>query len=357
MTRPAAPPGLTELAVAGSPRAMGLAQGEAWREAVREVCEARLEATLRYAAPRPLAATRDDLLAGMEPFLAAHRGWCPDVWDEFQGIADGAGVSTAELMIGNGYTDIRDWAALRFPDAGGCTTFTALPEATADGALYLGQTWDMDQTMLPFVFACRRRPADGPATLGITTCGCLSLIGVNEAGLAIGNSNLRPTDARPGVIYLAMIHRALAQTTLDAALEVLREAPRASGHHYYLADANRAVHLETTALEWRLQPRDGACHTHSNDYRDEQLARGMMPLDPLGRSVARRRALAEHLARQATLAPAELRAALAQPEVALYQPVLNALTCAAVILRPATGELWATHGPPAADDGWHALAL
>ncbi|MCZ7600597.1 MAG: hypothetical protein M5U09_26690, partial [Gammaproteobacteria bacterium] len=113
-------------------------------------------------------------------------------------------------MAGNGYTDIRD-AVVQRPSMEGCTTFTALADDTADGAVWCGQTWDMNLAMLPFVYVLRREPERGPATVGVTTTGCLSLIGVNDEGIAVGNSNITPLDARPGVMYLAMIHHALAQ--------------------------------------------------------------------------------------------------------------------------------------------------
>lgn len=355
MSRPAAPPELSRLDLAGTPREMGRAHGEAWRECIHEVCEHRLEVTIRFGGGHCAEWTRDTLLAAMEPFVAAQAAWSPAVHDEFLGIAEAAGVSPAALMLGNGFTDLRDYAARRAPDAGECTTFTALPEATADGALYLGQTWDMDQHMLPHVFVCRREPRDGPATLGVTTCGCLSLIGLNQHGVAIGNSNLRATDARVGVHYLAVIHQALAQSSLAAAAEVVRGAPRVSGHHYYLADAALAVHLETTAERCVELARDADCHVHSNDYRDAGNRALGMAIDPLGRSIERRCALSAALA-AGPPSLESLQRGLEHPEVAVREPVLSSLTCAAVVMRPASRELWATHGAPE-PGGWRRHAL
>ncbi|MCC7491118.1 MAG: hypothetical protein IT204_02160 [Fimbriimonadaceae bacterium] len=333
---------------------MGRAQGEHWREAVQEVCEARLASTLRWARLKGRSLSRTQLLGYLPPFLPVHQAYDADVWEEFAGIAEGAGVGLPELLIGNGYTDVRDVVVEAFPTTEGCTTFTALPPATADGRLYVGQTWDMDSSMLPYVYLCTRRPDRGPATVGVTTCGCLSLMGLNEAGIAVGNSNITPRDARVGVIYLALIHRALAQRTLDNAVLSITAAERASGHHYYLADAQRAVHLETTATRCDELDRDGACHAQSNDYRSPHFGELPVPPTPEGRSIERRCQLAAELAARSPLTVGGLQAALAAPGI----PVSNALaaTCASIIMDPAARQLWATHGAPAAD-AWQQVTL
>lgn len=346
MNRPASAPEMSLLELAGTPREMGRAHGEHWREAIAELCEARVRSTLNWADVRGRSLGREALLGAMPPFLEHHRRWCPEVYDEFLGIAEGAGLDPALLLIGNGYTDIRDAVAFAEPTLGGCTTFSATGEATADGTVWAGQTWDMDQSMLPFVFVCRRNPSQGPRTVTVTTCGCLSLIGINEAGVAVGNSNITPRDARAGVIYLAMIHQALAQPTLDGAVAAITSAPRASGHHYYLADERRAVHLETTATRWAELPRDGACHAQSNDYRHTGF--GDLPIAPLpeGRSIERRTCLGEALRGRGPLERRGMQAALESNDVRVELPVGTVITCASALLHPAGREMFATHGPP-----------
>ena len=355
MARPLAMPDISFLTVRGAAREMGRQQGEQWREAIAELCEARLSSTLAWAESKQRSLQRAELLDFLTAFCDAQEQFAPAVHDEFLGIAEGAGLSPELLMAGNGYTDIRD-AVVQQASLEGCTTFTVLESATADRAVWLGQTWDMNASMLPFVYVLRREPDDGPATLGLTTTGCLSLIGVNESGVAIGNSNITPNDARPGVMYLALIHHALAQRSLPAAAAVITSAERASGHHYYLADQAAAIHLETTATQWAELARDGACHTQSNDYRHGGFGDLPQPPMPEGRSVERRCALGEALAARQPLDLAGLQAALQTDGVRVAEPIQDVLSCAAVILRPASGEMWVTHGPP--DDGlWQAFGL
>ncbi|NUP99867.1 MAG: hypothetical protein HUU35_08430 [Armatimonadetes bacterium] len=356
MARPAPAPELTCLELRGKPYAMGLAHGEELRPAIQQLCEERVDLTIAWAARRGRQLCADELLGAMEPFLVAHQRYAPAVWDELEGIAAGAAVSLEALLIGNGYTDIRDTTVYGVAAPGHCTTFSALGEATADGEVYVGQTWDMDLAMLPHVIACRRRPTDGPETLAVTTAGCLSLIGVNEHGLAVGNSNVTPRDARPGVMYLALIHQALAQADLAAATGAIAEAERASGHHYYLADARNAVHLEVTATRVAELPRDGVCHTQSNDYRHPSLADLAVPPLPGGRSVERRCRLAEELAARGPLTVEAMQASLEAEGVRVDPPVDRVVSCAAAVLHPAGRRMWVTHGPPRPGH-WHGLAL
>jgi len=115
----------------------------------------------------------------------------------------------------------------------------------------------------------RRRPDDGPAWLTLTTAGCLSLIGLSENGIAIGNTNVSPTDARPGVMYLAMIHQALRSADFESAQAAITEAPRASGHYYYLAGPDgSAAGIETTATRHAYVPIEDGLLVHANHYHD-----------------------------------------------------------------------------------------
>lgn len=76
----------------------------------------------------------------------------------------------------------------------------------------------------------------------------LSLIGINAEGVAVGNTNLQTTDARIGVQYLTVLHRALRSRSLSDAVESIREAPRSGAHYYYAAGSDGvAVGLECSA--------------------------------------------------------------------------------------------------------------
>jgi isopenicillin-N N-acyltransferase-like protein len=252
----------------GTPARMGEAFGESCREAIGELYALRLEnalaQALRYGGRR---VGEEDLLALAEACLAASVRFDPDGAEELRGIARGAGLSADRVLAMNGLTDLRDALAWGGPveAAGGCTAFVVQRDRSADGRLWAGQTWDLGTDNQPYVLAVHRAPARGPETWCVTTAGCLSLMGINAAGVAIGTTNLRTTDAGPGVPYLSVIHRALAESSALAAAGLIAHAPRAGGHAYTVVDrGGDAFAVECTARRARTFALRGGFHVHTN---------------------------------------------------------------------------------------------
>ena len=234
--------------LSGTPEQMGRQHGEEVGEAGIAMVRARCDLALSKAREKDESVDMSRCLSIAAEHLPAHERYSPKVYAEFKALAEGLGVGEGELLIGNGYTDYIDVLMLALAEGAGCTSFIATGEATADGLTYVGQTWDMHAFAEPYMRLFRRQPDEGPAWLTLTTAGCLSLIGLSQNGIAIGNTNVAPTDAHPGVMYLAMIHQALRSPDLDSARAAIADAPRASGHYYYLAGPDgSAVGLETTA--------------------------------------------------------------------------------------------------------------
>jgi isopenicillin-N N-acyltransferase-like protein len=170
-------------------------------------------------------------------------------------------------MAMNGLTDLRDALAFggSFEAAGGCTAFVVQRDRSADGRLWAGQTWDLGSDNLPYVVGVHRKPDAGPETWCVTTVGCLSLMGINAEGVAIGTTNLRTVDAGPGVPYLSVIHRALAEPTAAAAARLIARAPRAGGHSYTAVDRNGGAYaIECTARRSVAMAIRGGFHVHTN---------------------------------------------------------------------------------------------
>jgi len=354
----------------GTPYEMGRQHGELLREEIHALAEERLRLSLRDVP----GASREEALALAGRCLEAHREYAPAVGEEFQGIAEGADISLERLLIGNGYTDFKDVLAKERlettsnpgsappnpgsaplnPVAHGCSTFLVRREGSASGRTLVGQTWDMHGTAEPFVVAFHRRPRNGPETLTVTTAGCLSLIGVNEHGLAIGNSNLVPTDARPGVIYLALIHHVLAQRTLAEAQRAILDAPRASGHNYYLADGGgNLCDIETTATQYALLIPEGPTYAHTNHYHAPSLQALAAPVEASASTFAREKRLAARLAEKAgQLDPPAIQECLADHSDGPNSVCVHGSggdagkTCAVAILCPDTRDLWAKAGLP-----------
>lgn len=241
---------LPRISVRGDARRLGEGQGEALRDAIRAFVAQRRRAARVYLYERGCR-DLDGLFARGRACLAATEAWDPEGVAEHRGIAAGADVDPVELFTAGNMTDVRD--VLLYADADaeadteGCTSLLCDRGHTADGELLAAQTWDLNPSDLAHVVAIHRQPDEGPATWAVTCTGCQTLVGMNADGLWVGTTNIRTRDARPGVPYLSLLHRAIRCRDSDAALATIAAAPRAGAHTYWAADPDRAGMLECSA--------------------------------------------------------------------------------------------------------------
>lgn len=345
--------GLQLIELTGTPVDMGRAHGEHLRQAIHDFAERRLEVAAAFARRAGRKDGRDDVLDFCRSLIPEHKRHMPGVYEEFAGIAEGAGIPGELLMIANGLTDIVDVYYKQDGHIGECTSWLAAPEATVDSRVLAGQTWDMHPWAKEFLIAVLRRPVEGPASLALTTAGCLSLVGVNEVGIAVGNNNLRPTDARPGLMYLAIVHQALAEKSLAAAINTVVGAIRLSGHNYYLAGPDgEIVDIETTARHSEVITPAGSFYAHTNHYLSPRLSALEMS-NPSESSLFRLERMQRMLHDSVgEISPDTMMRAMADEvghgdcRVCRTDPNDKNHTCAAVVMSPQTGKMWACHGAP-----------
>jgi len=207
----------------------------------------------------------------------------------------------------NHYTDLRDIGATAAPPGGsgvsptddggraglaregppddGCTI------VYAKSAGVLAQTWDMHATAIPYVMMLRTA---GAWLLSLT--GCLGMAGFNRNGVAIAINNLHSTDARVGVVWPALVRRALREPSAAAARDAILASPVGSGHHYLVADADSAFGIETSGqLRKVIYAGETDHYVHTNHCLDGDVAkRSRVPagsttgdrFDAMSRSVA-----------------------------------------------------------------------
>lgn len=237
---------LRQIHCSGTPEAMGAAHGEELREDIVKFVQQRFEALAVYMAERQHVDIDGFLSVGRQ-CLDTAREWDPSGTREFEAIARAANVDAVRLYAAGNMTDVRDVVLLPPADDEGCSALVLPGDLTQDSDIYAAQTWDLNPTDIDFVVAVHRTPNEGPETWSITCTGCLSLMGMNGAGLTVGTTNIKATDTRPGVGYLSLLHKALSTNSVDDARRVISEAPRAAAHTYWLADAENAVELECSA--------------------------------------------------------------------------------------------------------------
>lgn len=239
---------LPTITVRGTPRAMGLAQGEARRAGIHAFVAERLRACRVYLFER---GHRDlqPLLTASRACFAAHEAWDPIGASEQRGIADGAGIDLVELYAASNMTDIRDVVLYPTSDPAreGCTSLLLPPRLARGGELIAAQTWDLNPGDLRHVLAVQRLPDTGPETWSVTCEGSLSLVGMNAAGLWVGTTNIKVADTRAGVPYTALLHRVLRERSQAAAAALVEAAPRCAAHTFWFADAGGGCMLECSA--------------------------------------------------------------------------------------------------------------
>lgn len=264
-----------ELPAGATPREWGRIHGESFRGEVRALSAIRTYLCTRVGG----FPDRASVLAAAEahlPVLARYHG---GLHDELVGIAEGAAVTPAEIVVANHYTDLRDlspdqstWRPA--PGDGGCSVIWA---ETPTGRI-LAQTWDMHATAIPYVMMLHVPSLEGgPAAWFLTLTGCLGLAGMNEAGVAIAINNLYSNDATVGAVWPAVVRHALQHTHASGARDHVLGAPIGSGHHYFVADRADAFAIETSGVLRRTMfsstaaaPRPSYCHT--NHCLDPEVA-------------------------------------------------------------------------------------
>lgn len=238
--------------VRGTAREMGRALGEALGARVKAFVAMRMGYFESYSAEYGAAFALDRLLAIGRESMAVAAGWDPVGHSEHLGIAEGAGVDAGLLYSATNMTDLRDVLLLggekqvRLPaaDAEGCTAVLVPAGATVEGHAIAGQTWDLNLPDVDYIVAVHRLPSDGIETWSVTCTGCLSLMGMNARGVAVGTTNIKTWGAKPGVGYLSVLHRMIRAGSAAEAAAVAEMAPRAGAHTYWAADAVDQIEVE-----------------------------------------------------------------------------------------------------------------
>jgi len=240
---------LDQLTVEGDARSMGRQQGEALRDRVQSILSHRLAEMTGYLSDRSVDRMHRADEVG-HACLQQLREWDPDGWQEHMGVAEGADVDAARLLVILNMTDTRDlvcWSPEG--DDEGCTAMSIPADRTDGSTVIMAQSWDLNRGDLEHVVAVHRLPDEGPETWTVTVAGGPTLIGMNEHGLWVGTTNLKTGDVQAGIGYMNLLHRAIRERTHTAAAATIESATRIAAHTYWLGDEQGAVELECSATD------------------------------------------------------------------------------------------------------------
>jgi isopenicillin-N N-acyltransferase-like protein len=256
--------------VSGAPLERGRMYGEQAAVRVRRGIE-------HYSAQ--LAAKRlrwPDVAALAERFEPTIAGFDPLYCEEMRGIAEGAGVEYAAILLLNARTEILKLADRHSPaiappeDPDGCTGVVVLPPAAQGGRLIHAQNWDWKAECAETAVVLKIRRDDGPDILTFTEAGALARSGFNAAGIAITANYLEcDRDYRTLGVPLALIRRkVLEQEMLALAMRAVYATPKSSANNMIVSHAGGvAIDFECAPDEtFQVLPERGLI-VHANHFQ------------------------------------------------------------------------------------------
>ncbi|WP_157020251.1 C45 family autoproteolytic acyltransferase/hydolase [Mesorhizobium xinjiangense] len=254
--------------ISGTPRLRGRSYGEQARERIHGSVDLYASNLGR------LGFDRTDIVRFARHFEPRLRQWAPDLVDEMEGIAEGAGLELSSVVLVNARTEILQLARrekeIAEDDPDGCTGAVVLPEATQDGRLLHGQNWDWKAECAETSVVLRLRRDDGPDLLTFTEAGGLARSGFNAVGIAITANYLEcDRDYRELGIPLPFIRRrALEAEHFAHALKVVATTPKSGSNNMMLSTVEGyAIDLECAPDEsFAIHPRDGLL-VHANHWQ------------------------------------------------------------------------------------------
>jgi isopenicillin-N N-acyltransferase-like protein len=274
------------VSVSGGPYERGLQHGRQCGDLIARYADVllrtiRLEAAWRALAVDP-SLDRKSLLARCLAFLPQYQAFAPHLVEEMRGIADGAKLDFAEVLLVNTRAEVMgirsDRVAHRSPGAearsvDGCTAFALGRSATANTEIVAGQNLDQDPANADLLVMLRVEPDDAPPALMCTFAGLVGYPGINAAGIAVFQNALSTSQWRPrGMPHYLLKRVLLEQVTLAGCMDVLRNARLCSSTNYVLADRNTVLAVETTPDGIATVAAEKDVVVHANHFADPVLA-------------------------------------------------------------------------------------
>ena len=197
----------------------------------------------------------------------------PDLIEEAEGIAAGAGLEFADVLALNtrGTFVQTDGKQGEAEPEEGCTSFAVLPEASRDGHMRTGQNWDYLKGIRESIVLVHITPEVGPRMLMMVEAGQLGRHGANENGVALHanglTSRLRDYNGLPSTFWRRQI---LREPIFTKALAAATKTPRVGSTNLVISHRDGfAVDLETRPHTTRWLHPEGGWLAHTNHFLSE----------------------------------------------------------------------------------------
>lgn len=228
------------LKLKGTPRHCGRIHGESYCNQIRELIEIRQGLISKFL-KKFNENEKQALFARQVRALQRY----PNLYEEFQGIAESAQVSENDLMVLNNYTDMRDFIHADPNDEGCSIYYVKNSKGTSTG-----QTWDMHASATPYVLNLEIEENESTLQV-VTVMGCLALAGVNSHGVCVLINNMHCAQTQiDGIMWPGIVRLMLSQAnSANKALQVIKRDLPSSGHNYLISDKATGYNIETTGTQ------------------------------------------------------------------------------------------------------------
>jgi isopenicillin-N N-acyltransferase-like protein len=311
----------------------------------------------------------------VRPFSTAIADFSENIDQEMRGLADGAGIDYEDVLCLNCRTEVLSAATVRSATgrrgrfAGECSAFAAEGPATANGSVIVGQNWD-------FIPGCEQNTVllsveqdDGPNYITLLEAGLLGKMGMNEVGVTL-TTNFLVTErdlGEAGLPFHVILRALIESASVAEAVQSLQQMTRSGSANYTLASAAGLVlNIETApgaGSEIAVESPEASVLAHTNHFVSNQfLCRSpdvysMALNEGIGSTVPRlsrlQTLMLQHNGQidreqmQSVLADHQGRPlCLCVHEDLDLPPHERCATRAALIMEPASKEMWLAAGNP-----------
>ncbi|MEV5498942.1 C45 family peptidase [Nonomuraea fuscirosea] len=250
--------------ISGAPRERGRQYGEQARE--------RIERALTYYAEafaHSSGLSWEQVVERAAHWIEPSRAFAPELVEEMEGIAEGAGVGFLDVLALNARGEIIYDTTFSSMEPDGCTSFAMLGEVPGDGHVYAGQNWDWRDGVSDTLMVLRVVQPGRPTVIMHVEAGQVGRQGANSAGIALNANGLGGRfDDTVGVPQTLIRRRVLDSDNLNTALEALTKSRAHIASNALVTHRDGfAIDLETTpgAVGW-MYPTDGLL-VHGNHYQ------------------------------------------------------------------------------------------
>ncbi len=252
--------------VSGSHREMGRQMGEQTKQQVIHSLEnARSLLASTY---ESLQLTWEGAKIQARKYLPFSQERYPEIMEELQGIAEGAGVLFDDLSVLNAMEAVTT-DALHLTK---CTSIGVNEKRTANGHILIGHNEDWVPEDESDMFIIHATPDNEPAFLAMTYGGLLPNIGFNSAGIAQCCDSVYPSDCRIGIPRVVLSRSILAARTPAEAIRHMLAPLRAAGYNHLLAhESGEMYNVEVSARHFALLYSENGTIVHTNHYLDPNM--------------------------------------------------------------------------------------